>query len=127
MTPPPVGDAGVIFRVRNASIGADAYEGYYAGVSATGNEVIVGRADGRSWTPLKIVRHPIPADRGTRIEVTARGNRIEVRLNGQPEPVMTVTDDTWKSGQVGVRMYTTDNDRAVSAFDEVRVTSLTDR
>ena len=56
--------------------------------------------------------------------MTARGNRIEVRLNDEAAPIISLTDDRWTSGQAGVRMYTTDNDRAVSAFDNVRVTPL---
>jgi hypothetical protein len=124
VTPPPVGDAGVVFRVSRPAIGADAYEGYYAGVSADAGHVILGRADGRSWTPLKIVAHTIPADRSTKLSVIARGQRIEVRLNNAATPIISMTDDRWSSGQAGVRMYTTDKDRAVSAFDNVRVTPL---
>ena len=120
----PAGDAGVIFRVNKPSVGADSYEGYYAGISAGAGQVVVGRADGRTWTPLKSVPRDIPADRGTKLSVTAAGNRIEVRLNDEAEPVIAVTDDRWTAGQVGVRMYTTDNDRAVAAFDDVRVTPL---
>jgi hypothetical protein len=126
VTPPPAGDAGVIFRVSKPSIGADAYEGYYAGVSASANQVILGRADGKSWTALKVFSRPIPAEKSTRLSVTAQGNRIEVRLNDQATPIISLTDNRWTSGQAGVRMYTTDNDRAVSAFDNVRVTPLID-
>jgi hypothetical protein len=121
VTPPPTGDAGVIFRVSKPSIGPDAYQGYYAGVSASSNQVILGRADGRTWTPIKIVPHPIRAGVGTKLSITARGNRIEVRLEGEPTPAISVTDDTWHAGGVGVRMYTTDNDHAVAAFDNVTV------
>jgi hypothetical protein len=124
ITPPPVGDAGVIFRVSKPSVGLDTYEGYYAGVSANSNQVIVGRADGKSWTPLKYVGRAIPVDKSTRVSVTAVGNRIEVRLNNEAKPIVSITDDLWTSGQVGVRLYTTDNDRAVSAFDNVRVTTM---
>jgi hypothetical protein len=37
------------------------------------------------------------------------------------QPVITVTDDRWKRGQVGLRTYATDKDRAASAFDNVHV------
>src|SRR5262249_22694353 len=124
VTPPPTGDAGVIFRVRKPSIGADAYEGDYAGVSASGHQVRLGSADGNAWTPLKVVDRSIPAGEGTKLSIVAQGGSIEVRVNGETTPVISVSDDRWASGQVGVRMYTTDNDRAVSAFDNVRVTPL---
>jgi Beta-L-arabinofuranosidase, GH127 len=124
VTPPPVGDAGVIFRVSNPSIGADAYEGYYAGVSASSNQVMLGRADGKKWIPLKVVGHRIGADNSTTLRVTARGARIDVTLNDQAKPIISINDEKWLRGQVGVRMYTTDNDGAVSAFDNVNVTRL---
>jgi hypothetical protein len=124
ITPPPTGDAGVIFRVHKPSIGPDAYEGYYAGVSASTNQVMLGRADGRTWTPLKAVNHSIPRDQSTKLMVTAVGTRIDVRVNDEPSPIIALTDGHWSSGQVGVRMYTTDNDRAISAFDNIRVTPL---
>lgn len=121
VTPPPVGDAGVVFRVSKPSIGADAYEGYYAGVSASANQIILGRADGRTWTPLKLATHDVRSDGSTKLSVTARGNRIEVRVNDEEKPILSITDDRWTTGQVGVRMYTTDNDRAFASFDNVRV------
>jgi hypothetical protein len=122
VTPPPTGDAGVIFRVNKPSIGPDAYEGYYAGVSASGNQVILGSADGRSWTPLKIVSRPIAADHSTKLSVTAVGNRIEVRVNDEVQPTISFSDSRWTSGQIGLRMYTIDNDHAVSAFGNVGIT-----
>ncbi|MGB7157953.1 MAG: hypothetical protein WBD40_07790, partial [Tepidisphaeraceae bacterium] len=112
------------FRVSRPSIGPDAYEGYYAGISASANQVILGRADGKSWTPLKIINRLIPADKSTKLDVTAHGNRIEVRLNDDAAPIISLTDDQYTAGQAGVRMYTTDNDRAVSAFDNVRLSPL---
>jgi hypothetical protein len=126
ITPPPAGDAGLIFRVSRPSIGADAYEGYYAGISASSKQVILGRADGRNWIPLKIVDCTIPADNSTKLSVIARGNRIEVRLNDEATPIISITDNQWTAGQAGVRIYTTDNDRAVSAFDNVRVDPLSE-
>lgn len=125
VTPPPAGDAGVVFRVRKPSVGVDAYEGYYAGVSANDDQVVLGRADGQKWTLLERVGRTIPDGRGTKLCVTARGNRIEVRLNDEPKPVIAVTDDRWTSaGHVGVRMFTQDNDQAFAAFDNVRVTPI---
>jgi hypothetical protein len=124
VTPPPQGDAGVVFRVTKPSLGPDAYEGYYAGVSASAKHVVLGRADGKRWTPLKVVERTIPADRMTKLSVTARGDKIEVRVNDEQAPAISLSDDTWKSGQAGVRLYTTDEKNAVAAFDNLTVTPL---
>ncbi len=127
ITPPPQGDAGIIFRVTKPAIGPDAYQGYYAGVSASAQQVVLGRADGRRWLPIQTTAQAIATNGITRLTVTAQGNRIQVRLNDSATPVLSITDDTWIAGQAGLRMYTTDNDRAVAAFDNVRITPLVGR
>jgi hypothetical protein len=124
VTPPPKGDAGVVFRVSKPTIGADAYEGYYAGVSSSDNQIILGRASGKAWTPLKIVAHAIAPGRGTTLRVTAVGERIEVRVNDEKAPAISLTDATYVAGQAGVRVYTTDSDHMTAAFDNVRITPL---
>ena len=122
VTPPKSGDAGVIFRVSKPAIGADAYLGYYAGISASGNRVELGYADGTGWNPLKAVDHDIPADKPTRLSITAKGKRIEVRIGDGKQPVISIEDDRYTTGQAGVRMYTVDRDQSYSAFDNVEVT-----
>ena len=71
--------------------------------------------------PLKLVGHAIPSDKSTKLTVTAISNRIELRLNDEPASIISLTDDHYISGQIGVRMYTTDNDRAFSSFDNVKI------
>jgi hypothetical protein len=73
---------------------------------------------------MKVVERHVAADKPTRLSVTARGSQLEVKIAGESEPVITLSDDTWKSGQAGVRMYTTDEKNAVAAFDNVTVTPL---
>ena len=124
VTPPAVGDAGIIFRVCNPSIGADAYQGYYAGISASSGQVVFGSADGKSWTLLKSAKRNIPVDKSTKLTVTANGDRIEIRLNSEPLTVISATDDHYSAGEVGLRVYSTDADRSVSAFDNIRISPI---
>ena len=121
VTPPAVGDAGIVFRVEKPSIGADAYEGYYAGISTSSNQVILGSADGKRWTPLEIVRRTIPTGRSTKVIVTAHAHRIEVRLNNEAAAIIAITDDRWSGGKVGVRTYAPDKDHADATFKGVRI------
>ena len=86
--------------------------------------VVLGRADGRSWMPLKVVARTVPLDRATRLSVTARGNRIEVRVDDQSDPIISLADDTWTAGGAGVRMYTIDKERVAATFDDVRITPI---
>ena len=74
---------------------------------------------------MKLVHHPIPSDKSTRLIATARGSRIEIYVNDESSPLIALTDDhITAAGQVGVRMYTTDNDRALSAFDNIHIVPL---
>jgi hypothetical protein len=70
------------------------------------------------------VQRPRFVDKSTKVGVNAVGKRIEVRLNNEAKPIVSITDNLWSSGQVGVRLYTDDKHRAVCAFDNVRVTSM---
>src|SRR3712207_7407080 len=69
-----------LFRSK-ASIGADAYAGYYAGVSAARGELIVGRADGRTWTPLQIARRAVPAGAATKDRKSTRLNSSHANIS----------------------------------------------
>lgn len=123
VTPPSSGDAGIIFRVTNPSVGSDAYQGYYAGVNSAGTQIILGKADGRKWMPLLIVDRTVAANKGKAVvlKISAKGNRIEVRTDDHAAPVIAVIDESWKSGQVGFRIYTHDHEEAVAAFDNLSI------
>jgi hypothetical protein len=106
------GDAGVVFRVTQPAVGADAYNGYYAGITSAGR-VVLGRA-ATSWTQLGSTTVTPRATH--RLRVTAIGARLSVYVDDLVTPAISVTDATFASGATGVRVY-----NAAAAFDNVAV------
>lgn len=106
------GDAGIVFRATRPAVGADAYQGYYAGVTAAGR-VVLGRA-ANSWTQLGAAT--VTPQATHRLRVTAVGPQISVYVDDLTTPKITVTDAAHTSGATGVRVY-----NAAAAFDNVAV------
>ncbi|MGM1061700.1 family 43 glycosylhydrolase [Saccharothrix sp. Mg75] len=112
------GDAGVAFRVTGEGVGADAYRGYYAGISAAGR-VVLGRADG-TWTPLASAPVTVVPGKAHRLRVTAAGASIRVYVDDLATPRISVTDATHRTGANGVRVF-----NAEASFDNLVVDHLT--
>lgn len=97
------GDAGVLFRTINATPGADNVKGYYAGISATGTGVVTLGRMSNSWTELKRASVTINPNTSYHLKVSAVGDLINVYVNDAL--VLTQSDSTYTSGNIGVRMY----------------------
>ena len=111
------GDGGVIFRASRLSFGADEYNGYYAGINAGGDQVILGKANGQ-WTPLRIVSMSINPDTWYSMRVEAEGASIKVYVNDMTTPKIIHTDNSFASGMIGVRSYD-----AITRWDNLSVKS----
>lgn len=111
------GNAGLIFRVSNPSDGADAYKGYYAGIS-TENNVVLGRAS-NDWTQISLVDIDIAANKAHHLKVKVRENKIDVYVNDMTKALISATDSTYTSGMDGVRLYDTG-----ATFDNVQIFPL---
>jgi hypothetical protein len=101
----PAGNAGVLFRVTAPAVGADAYDGYYAGINAGTGNIEVGRANG-GWTPLSTVAAGITANATVHLRVLAQGQHLQVYLGGTLE--VDITDGTYASGAIGLRTWNAD-------------------
>ncbi|WNG24631.1 family 43 glycosylhydrolase [Cystobacter fuscus] len=117
ITPGASGDAGLIFRVSSPGAGLDAYKGYYAGISAGGDRVVLGKAGGGTWTELASAAATIDPNVTYHLSVVANGDRISVYLNRSSAPIVTAVDSTYTSGALGLRAHD-----SAAAFDNVNAT-----
>ena len=115
VTPGASGDAGLIFRVSNPGAGLDAYKGYYAGIAAGSDRVVLGKANGGAWTELASAAVTIDPNVTYHLAVVANGDRISVYLNHSTVPSVTAIDSTYASGTLGIRAHD-----SAAAFDNVK-------
>lgn len=114
------GNAGLIFRVTNASIGPDAYNGYYVGLSAERGEIELGRA-ANDWKSLGVATRAFIADKPYRLRVEARGPRLRVFLDNAATPILEASDGLFAAGSIGVRHHNGAPDRTHAAFSKLSV------
>lgn len=117
------GDAGLLLRIANPCIGENGYEGYYVGISAEKNSVIIGKSN-QEWKELATAPAQIQANTPTRVRVAAQGDQIRVWLGDAQTPIVQARDDQFASGMVGVRHFSGNQDKARAAFGNLRATSL---
>lgn len=112
------GNAGLIFRATDLSIGPDHYRGYYVGISAENQQLILGKSN-NAWEEIKTLRHPITAGRTYTLRVEARGDRIQVWIDDAKTPVVDARDSSFSSGALGVRSYSN-----TASFGKLSATSV---
>ncbi|MDR3459631.1 MAG: glycoside hydrolase family 127 protein [Verrucomicrobiae bacterium] len=110
-----VGDAGLVFRASQPDIGADAYCGYYVGLSPSGANLQLGYAN-NGWHSLTNVSMPFAANTAYHLKVSAQGSRLRIFVNGADLPAIDLRDTTFSRGMIGVRTYCTDGDKSVSSY-----------
>lgn len=99
------GNAGLLFRVTEPALGADAYKGYYVGLDADASKIELGKSSGQKWTALQSVKQKIDIGSACHIKIEAIGSQIKVYLNHQDMPVLSCNDNTYQQGAIGVRSY----------------------
>lgn len=108
-------NAGLLFRASSPGVGADAYYGYYVGLSADGDFIQLGKAS-NNWTELRRVSMTLNADTAYHMKVVVSGTSIKVYVTDMATPKIDITDSTHASGAIGVRAY---NVRA--RFDNINI------
>lgn len=98
------GDTGVLFRVTGASVGGDNVVGYYAGINAGGDAVILGKMN-NNWNELTRVSKAIDINKTYHMKVVAYGTLIKVFVDDMTTPVISFNDNTYTHGAIGLRIY----------------------
>jgi hypothetical protein len=111
----PDSNAGLLGRVSSPAVGVDAVNGYYVGVNATGNDLVLGRLNRGSpdiWTPLATKDMPADVVTGQWYHLTLSINACTVTATAQETDSwdrsrLSVTDTgcTVATGGVGVRTF----------------------
>lgn len=98
-------DAGLLLRASQPSVGYDAQHGYFAGIIPDEKRVVFGKTDGNSWKEIGRADVDVPSNKSMALGVSARGGDFKITLDGKE--VLKVTDGTYKSGSIGVRVVDT--------------------
>jgi signal transduction histidine kinase len=106
-----LGDAGILARAKDAELGVDAYNGYYAGLRTMDNSLVLGYAD-HGWAEYP----PVPMPGGVQpfhwyhIMLAVSGCRILAvaidRVTGARTQVNIHPAACAASGRIGLRSYT---------------------
>lgn len=113
------GDAGLMFRVANPAIGADAYQGYYVGLDQANGTVLLGKANGQKWTVISSGKYPVEMNKMYTIKIVAKGDEFDIFINGYAKPILSATDSQYQSGSIGLRAY-----KALASFDSVKINAF---
>lgn len=117
------GNAGLIFRVTNPSIGPDAYNGYYVGLYAQEGRVELGKAGGK-YTLLQSANKTLAVNTPILVRVEARGQLLRVFVGDMTQPLIKATDGTFTQGAVGVRQYGASSEKTQAAFSRISAAAL---
>lgn len=113
-------DAGFIFRVNRPDIGADAYCGYYAGICPAASQIRFGYAS-NGWHQVATAAMTFNTNTFYHLKIQAIGSRIRVFVKDTNSPAMDLTDSTFGSGMVGVRVYSRDGNQCLSGYSNLVV------
>ena len=117
ITPAASGDTGLIFRVGHPSIGDNAFDGYYAGISPDRKLLELGKctAADNAWTPLANAPLTVAPGEPVHLSIAVAGELLRVYVRDATLPTITITDATFTHGSIGVRHYATSTDEPVQA------------
>ena len=123
-------DAGLIFRASNVAAGTNAMKGYYAGIDANKQRIILGKLN-NGWTTLGEVYMDISANQNYKVTVKAVGSNIKVYVNDTLKIDATDKHNSYSSGGIGFRAsqtaawYTQVEHKSITSSEQGSTLSVT--
>lgn len=106
-------DVGLLFRVTEANTGLDQIKGYYVGLNGAHDKIILGKFD-HNWTELASQAFTLTSDKSYPLKISAIGNNIKVYVGDSDTPIIDHSDDSYSSGQIGLRVF-----QSAAQFDNI--------
>jgi len=94
---------GVVFRVSKPADGPNAFIGYYAGLNTSG-QIVLGKSN-NSWSEIKSISATINKSTAYHLRVITKGSSIKLFVDDMTTPKISVTDNSYKTGAIGLRAY----------------------
>jgi hypothetical protein len=94
------GDAGILVRTSSPEPGANAFQGYYFGITSYG--AVLGAADG-SWHEIERSFFEVSANTAYRLTALVSENSLICKVNGKT--VFCLYDGRFEEGSAGIRSY----------------------
>ncbi len=113
------GDAGMLFRVSKPVVGANAYQGYYAGLNVTNGTIEFGKASGSEWVVIQSAKLPVKMNASYNVKVKAVGDSFEIYVNNATTPIISAKDNEFENGSIGLRAY-----NALATMDNLEIKAV---
>lgn len=116
--------SGLLFRVQGLTEGVNGFQGYYFGIDLADQQVVLGRSDGSTWTPIATKKMTLKTGKTYQLKVKASGKHIQcfVDYDNDDYPRIDVIDEQYTKGAIGERSA-----GQKAAFDNVAVSSYTEQ
>jgi hypothetical protein len=99
--------AGVMFRISGYNTNANSGTGYYAGINAYGDQVVLARIN-NGFGQLAAPTFAINANTSYHMKIVAAGSSIKVYVNNMCTPLINVNDAGYASGGMALASYGTE-------------------
>ncbi len=97
------GNGGLILKVSDGSVGADAFTGYEVSLERPGM-LVIGRHR-QNWEPIRRVPCDVPVNKWIKLTIRMTGKSLEVFVNGKRMTQFEDTEHPLETGAVGLRIW----------------------